>query len=323
VSLSADMVNHLVERRFLLVLTLAALSVMLTAEARVGQAPPLPMISWMSMYDMQEIQAANDEIWENIAKCLHRHGIAAPLSLTRSTTSSLYDIWTHPQLLVAQACGYPWITQLKQWNIPLIGTPVYDVSFCYDDDHPNLLARGFYRSLIIVNSHSHINIPQQLQGKRAAINSIDSNSGMNVFRHFISQLQAIETRDTNFFEAVKLSGSHFNSMVMVANGSVDVASIDCVTYAHVNKAHPELTENLKIIAKTIATPTLPFISSNSTDANTLETLRMCIEETLENPSTADARKTLFLTGMRRMDEQDYHIIKEIEEQAKRAGYPSL
>lgn len=65
-------------------------------------------------------------------------------------------------------------------------------------------------------------------------------SGMNVFRELVSQRMLV-SQGPNFFSQVKVSDSHVKSVEMIANGTADVASIDCVSFSLLMDLRPDLT----------------------------------------------------------------------------------
>ena len=62
------------------------------------------------MYDLDELAADHDVLWQAIRGQLRRRGIDAPPQLTRATPAP--ELWRDPQLLLSQACGWPVVTEL-------------------------------------------------------------------------------------------------------------------------------------------------------------------------------------------------------------------
>ena len=63
------------------------------------------MIAALPMYDRPETQDATDRFWALIRDRLRAGGIPAPDHLTRDRDP--WDIWTDPDLVLAQTCGLP------------------------------------------------------------------------------------------------------------------------------------------------------------------------------------------------------------------------
>ena len=97
----------------------------------------------------------------------------------------------------------------------------------------------------------------EFRGASAALNACDSNTGMNLFRAAIAPVAG----GAPFFRAVVVTGSHEASMAAVAEGLADLASIDCVTFALLERGRPDLIGRVAIVAESALSPGLPFIAS--------------------------------------------------------------
>ena len=94
------------------------------------------MIAALPMYDRPETASANDRLWALIHEALGE----GPKHLTRE--GDLWDIWTAPDLLLAQTCGLPYRARLHD-RVTLVGTPDYGL--------PDLPA-GYYQSVLIARA---------------------------------------------------------------------------------------------------------------------------------------------------------------------------
>src|SRR5665811_293725 len=74
------------------------------------------------------------------------------------------------------------------------------------------------------------------RGARAAINARDSNTGMNLFRAAIAPL----AKGHPFFSDVVVTGAHALSFAAVAEGTADIAAIDCVSFGLLRRGRAEL-----------------------------------------------------------------------------------
>ena len=66
------------------------------------------------------------------------------------------------------------------------------------------------------------------------VNSLESHSGANALRALV----APESRKGRFFSRVRTSGSHAGSIAALVQRRADVAAIDCVTYALLDRYRP-------------------------------------------------------------------------------------
>jgi ABC-type phosphate/phosphonate transport system substrate-binding protein len=262
----------------------------------------------LPMYDLRGVQPANDALWKAIAARLEAEGISGvPETLTR--TRPLDEVWTDPRLLLAQTCGYPFASALKD-KVQLVATPRYRVSGC---DGP------FYRSVVVVRAGSAARCLADLRGGRCVVNDRASNSGMNLLRVELAPL----ARGKAFFDSVSVSGSHEASAERVVCGEADVAAIDCVTWAHLKRWRPELTRRLAVLAWTVRSPGLPFITARDTDAATRAALSRALKDVETDQALREVRGELMLDGFNSLPASHYHAVLYLEQIAVTQGYPRL
>ncbi len=265
------------------------------------------MIAALPMYDLAPVRAATDTLWFGLAVELRQRGIDAPHQLARD--SSLNEIWCSPNLLLAQTCGYPFATSLRD-RVSLVGVPAYAVRGC---------SGSRYRSVILVREDDPSTDISSLRGRRAAYNDRSSQSGYSAFRATIAPF----ADGSSFFRSQADTGSHIGSMRAVAARTADVCSVDCVSWALAERYLPELASLLRVVAESPDAPGLPFICARGTPAETISALRESIVTVLEAPEMRETCEALFLSGIHRLDPADYDCILRIEEQACALGYPEL
>ena len=268
-----------------------------------GEGP----IAVLPMYDFAWVSAANDRLWAAVSARLTQAGVQAPARLTRG--GDLAAQWRNPELVFGQTCGYPYVTALKD-AVALIAAPEYSFPGCEGAAH---------RSFIICGASDPRRDLRAFRGATAALNAADSNTGMNLFRAAIAPVAG----GAPFFGAVIISGSHEASLGAVAEGRADLASIDCVSFALLRRARPELTERVAIVAESALCPSLPFIASARLERRTVEAAREALFAALADPDLAEACATLGLKGARVARASDYNRVAEFERDAAALGYPRL
>jgi ABC-type phosphate/phosphonate transport system substrate-binding protein len=256
------------------------------------------------MYDLPELKAATDALWGAIA-CRVRN---APKALTRAT--NLHKIWTDPDLLLAQTCGYPLVTSLAG-KVSLLATPCYDAAGC---EGPA------YRSAIIVHIDDPAGSLSVLRGKICAVNTPDSNSGMNLLR---AEIAPLSHPGEKFFARILATGSHASSLEAVADGLADVAAIDCVTWAHLQQSRSTATRDVRLLGWTQSTPGLPLITSLGTDAATRSALLQALHDVIADPALSAVRSALRLEKFVEIPLDAYCPIVELERYATAHGYAAL
>lgn len=266
------------------------------------------LLASLAMYvSPRPVEEATRLFWEALGERLRGYGLDAPSALDE--TVAYNEAWFRPDLLFGQTCGYPYVQHLRG-NVQLVATPVYGLPGC---DGP------LKCSFIIVNAGSSARSIGDLRAARAAINEPGSNSGYNLFRAAV----APHAVDGRFFSSVIETGGHRASIDAVASGAADVAAIDCVTFGNTRRFDPERLAGVRVLAETTKGPGLPFITSASTSAKDLMTLRRALAETIADPELGDVCDTLSLRGISLLGDSDYETLAELDRGAARHGYPAI
>jgi len=224
-------------------------------------------IAVLPMYDFPWIVGANDALWASISARLAEAAVQSPKALTRGPNPAAQ--WRDPTLIFGQACGYPYVAGLKD-AVTLIAAPEYAFPGCDGAVH---------RSFLVCRARDPRRALDEFRGSTAALNGWDSNTGMNLFRAAVAPI----ARGAPFFRAVVVTGSHEASVTAVAEGRADLASIDCVSFALIERGRPELAERVAIVAESPVSPGLPFIASKSFYPRTLAAVREWL--TARSPTT--------------------------------------
>ncbi|OWU79376.1 phosphate/phosphite/phosphonate ABC transporter substrate-binding protein [Phaeobacter sp. 22II1-1F12B] len=233
------------------------------------------MIAMLGMYDMPEIQPANDRYWQAIRDRLGY----GPASLSRDL--DYWKTWQSPDLLLGQTCGMPYRTRLYD-KVTLIGTPDFGLPDC---------PPGYYQSVIVARSEDTRDTPQDFDGTRFAYNEDMSQSGWAGPLHFLKGLR---------FSGIVPTGGHRLSLHAVAEGRADIAGIDAVTWLLLCE-HDRLAAQLKVIAKTTPTPGLPYITAQGRDpAPIADAIAAAIADLDEQD-----RRALHIRGLVRIETADY------------------
>ena len=262
----------------------------------------------LGMYDHAAVRQANDALWAAIAIRLRAGGVArVPDRLDRS--APLAAIWNDPELLLAQTCGYPFMTGGRP-------RPLYVATLCYDApgcDGP------FHRSRIVVRADDRADSLAAFRNRPAAVNDFASNTGMNLFRAAI----APHAQGSSFFQTVIETGSHAESARLVAAGRADIAAIDCVSHAHLERFEPRMMRSLRTLDWSEASPGLPMVTGHASSARDIGLIRQALASIVEDDDLAASLRRLRITGVQVLGVSRYRPILAIERRAVSAGYPQL
>ena len=191
----------------------------------------MTLLTSLGMYNHPQQRWANDAIWLSVAQRLGAQGIDATSTLAHDLP--VEEAWRHPDLLLAQCCGYPLVAD-ADLALRVVAMPLYAVPDCRAGQHV---------SRIIVRADGSGSDLAAFRGRIAAINASLSNTGTNLFRDAVADIAG----GRPFFSAVVITGSHRQSLLAVRARAADVAAIDAVTYAALHRYEPDTLRGLQAI----------------------------------------------------------------------------
>jgi len=282
-------------------------------------------VASLPMYDFPELQEAHNVFWGALAERLAAAGLNnVPRTLTRGVRPA--EIWGNPSLLFAQGCEYP-LAKTFAGRVRVVAHPVYSAGGC---------DAARYRSAIVVRAETggppvdggpvangsadnQLAALATLRGVRCAVNEVDSNSGVNLLRAAVAPF----ANGKRFFDSVAVSGSHLRSVQMVTSGEADVASIDCVSFAHFQRLYPSLVSGLRVLAWTASSPSLPYVTAGSASDTTIQALRDALAGVFDDDALAAVRERLLLRDIDLLPVEGFGEVLTLESGAADAGYPVL
>ena len=262
----------------------------------------------LPMYDPPELRREVDAWWSALAAAFRREGIAdVPEHLDRNIAFDV--LWSAPDLLFAQACGYPMI---GKWagRLQYLATPRYAAPGCEDSN---------YCSFVLVAADSTARTIEDLRGTRCSINGRVSHSGYNALRALVAPL----AQNGEFFGDVTVSGGHFESLVEIERGESDVAAIDCVTYALLSRCRPDLIAATRIVGRTACAPGLPYVTRMPADPDFVLRLRAGLDRAFADPNLGSVRDELLIAGLDVLPVESYRCMADMEADATRRRYLEL
>lgn len=241
------------------------------------------MIASLPMYDRAETAPANDRLWALIRDELGE----GPDALTRPK-GDLLEHWLSPDLLLSQTCGLPYRKHLHG-RVQLVGTPDYALPGC---------PPGYYRSIIVVRAEDKRRRMTKFRGAVFAVNGLNSQSGFAAIEHEANLM------GFSFLDNHIVSGGHAASAVAVAEGMADIAALDEVTWALIQRYQPATAARLRVLDRTPKSPGLPLITALGRDP---APLRAAFARAVNRLSPPD-RATLLLDGIADIPAEDYLAI---------------
>lgn len=244
---------------------------------------PQPVAS-LAMYPFPHLREATDRLWRAVAAQFP----GAPEALEWTVVTP--DVWRHPDLLVAQCCGWPLVTVHAE-RLCVVGAFDYDVPGAHD---------GTYCSVIVTNdATATLDDLRARPGLVAAINSPDSLSGRVSLEHRLGGLGTVlET------------GAHSESIRALVVGRADIASIDAVTWALIAAHDPDLVAGLRIVGEGPRVGCLPLVMRDSRRAE-LGSMRAAVAAAVADPALADALRVLRIRGFATKELADYLPVRSL------------
>ena len=239
------------------------------------------MIVSLPMYDRPETRAANEQLWKLLKGAL---GSNAELSFPDDPMVQ----WHDPDLLFSQTCGMPYRKRLHG-KVNIVASPVHAI------DAP----AGHYHSVLVTRKSDDRTHLAEFEAAPLAVNDPMSQSGFSAPMTLAASLGFQ-------FNNIRPSGAHRVSATMVADGRADIAAIDAVTWAMIQR-WDDYAYQLRELAKTPPTPALPYITSLNQNP---DAVRSALANSIAQ-LTEKERETLLLRGITFISSDKYLAVNSV------------
>lgn len=222
---------------------------------------------------------------------------------------------------VGYVCGLPYVHKAASGKQQLLAVPVMAMNKGRFPD-----ARGYedipgkYYSYTIVRKDSPYRSWKDLKGKTYAFNDMASNSGYNMPRYKLVQLGAKSWDE--YFSKVVISGTHEESIRLVAQGIVDASSVDSLVLDFDRHMGDPDALNVRIIEHLIpgGAGIPPVVFSSNADPRLAAILKNALLTMHDDPKgRAILDKALTLRFIA-PDDRNYDDIRMMERAARKAGF---
>ena len=241
--------------------------------------------------------------WAALATLLRAEAACAQFDIPNELRwpEDVHAHWLESDLLLSQACGYPFVT-LLEGRVQLVGTFAYAAAG----------TQGIHcRSQLICRAEDSRQSLADFAGSNVAFNDTISQSGYNALRALVAGISAPRP----FFGKALQTGAHYRSIEAVRTGAADMAAIDPVSWAHWQRSNPALSAQLRVFAQTQPYPGLPLISAMQTPPTVMAALRKSLHTLAHVADYADLRKPLLITGFEVTERPDYQVCLTMQEMA--------
>lgn len=222
---------------------------------------------------------------------------------------------------VGYVCGLPYTHKFSEGKYELLAMPVMAMKKGRFPD-----AKGYedipgkYYSYTIVRKDAPYNSWQDLKGKTYAFNEINSNSGYNMPRYKLVQLGARSWQE--YFSKVVVSGTHEESIRLVARGIVDASSVDSLVLDYDRHIGDVDALNVRIIEHLHAggAGIPPVVLSKKASPSLKSAIQKILLNMHKDPKGKQIlNKALTLRFIKPKD-SNYDDIRKMEQAARKAGF---
>jgi phosphonate transport system substrate-binding protein len=185
----------------------------------------------------------------------------------RKTYEEVNQLFLEEQIELAFICTGPYAVFREKYGFEALATP-------------QVRGQPFYQSYLIVQKESPFQDLEELRGKVFAFTDPDSNTGALVPRYWLTELG--ETPES-FFKKTLFTYSHDNSIMAVAKGLVDAATVDGHQWEYFQRFNPAHTSRTRVIRKSRPFGGPPVVASARLPAELKSTLRSLLLSMHQDP----------------------------------------
>lgn len=262
----------------------------------------------LPMYALPEMKAANSAFLVALQQRVRAKGVDSAGTGLVGDHGGAFD-GVEPAVSFTQVCGYPLFKHYRS-QYRMLATPHYGMPGCVGSSH---------RAFFIVRANDPAQRLEDLRGHIFGCNSLSSNSGMNLPRLSLARIAGGKP----FFSSVVMTGAHVTSLERLYEGSIDICSIDNVTWGFFKKFRPLDAARYRILDETVSSPSLPFVTSANVAESDAIALAETLYEIMKEPQLAHIRGALELTGLSVPDVAAYERLADYEREAIELGFPAI
>ncbi|MCP4346261.1 MAG: phosphate/phosphite/phosphonate ABC transporter substrate-binding protein [Desulfobacterales bacterium] len=218
---------------------------------------------------------------------------------------------------VGFVCGFPYIIKAEKKLVELVAIPVMNLKSNAFPDAPGYEnVPGKYYSYTIVRKGSTIRNWTDMKGKTYAFNDTASNSGYNMPRSKLISMG----KDWKYFSKVIKSGSHEESIRMVADGIVDASSVDSLVLDYDRSIDDESALGVEIIEALGPAGAPPVVISTKSNPSLKPKLIEALTGMHNDPAGRKVLGKALLLRFDPPDDTNYDDIREMFNMAKQKGF---
>jgi len=272
-------------------------TVPVTRPGAQGLANPPVRVAVAAMVSPQETL----ELYRQLLTYLgHKLGKEVEL-VQRKTYGEVNELLGKGMIDLAFVCSGPYVTGKDRYGFVLLAVPEVH-------GHPT------YSAYLIVNKESIFQRLEDLKGHTFAFTDPDSNTGRLVP---LAWLAALHTQPETFFGRVIYTYSHDNSIMAVARGLVDAASVDGLIWDYYEKKNSAFTSKTRIIKKSEPFGIPPLVASRQVPPADRERVQNLLFAMHQDPEGKHILTELMIDRFIPPRDEWYDTVRQMEQQFSR------
>lgn len=217
--------------------------------------------------------------------------------IQRKTYGEINELFGKGGIDVAFVCSGPYATSKDKYGFELLATAQVQGSHSY-------------HSYLIVNKDSGFHRLEDLRGRVFAFTDPDSNTGKLVPTYWLKQMGE---QPESFFGKTIYTYSHDNSILAVARGLVDGATIDGLIWEYYNQKDPIFTSKTRIIRKSEPYGIPPLVAAKSSPPDLKESIRRLLFSMHLDPEGQQILEELMIDRFIDPKEEWYDTIRSMKQ----------
>lgn len=222
--------------------------------------------------------------------------------IQRATYAEVNELVRDGNVDLALVCTWAYVDGEAQFGMELLAAPQVD-------------GKALYYAYLLVPAQSEAQDLKDLQGGVFAFTDPLSTTGRLVPVYWLWEEQL---RPETFFRQTIYTYSHDRSVMAVADGLVDGATVDHLVYEAMVQREPELAERIRVIRKSEGIGTPPVVASPALDPATKEAIRQLL---LQMHEQTEGKLILKNLGIERWVEMPAEAYDPIRKMLKAVGRP--
>jgi len=249
-------------------------------------------IAIAAMISPRETFTYYEELLHHISQAIDR-----PVRLEqRKTYKEVNELIEARQIDMAFICSGAYVDARESFPVEILAIPV-------------IQGADTYRAYIIVNKNSNIDTFEELRNKKFAFTDRLSNSG---YLHGLKRLSNLNETPDSFFGDYMFSSGHDYSIMAVAGGIVDGATVDGLIFEYYKVRFPSRVENIKVIEISEEYGMPPIVVHRDVSQTTKDELRRILLTLHQTDDGAALLKPLMIDRFQEGRESDYDTIRLIQ-----------